>query len=254
MRRGSLRPKNEIASAIKLPRKIITYRFTTTQKNIMPKQTFFNLPDEKRSQIMDAAIDEFAEYGLENASTNRIIANSNISKGSFYQYFEDKQDVFDHVMTMLTEEKIAFFEDKQPSKNNLDTFEYYRWLIKTGMEFNSTNPSLVQAITRVLLVEGQYYGKHFEKYREQSTQALKVMIEQAMQRGEMDPSVDMELAIMVMETWNNALVSYFLKEGLKQDDIMLWVRSPETQEKIDKLLYIMEYGLRKTESQFEATA
>ena len=31
---------------------------------------------------------------------------------------------------------------------------------------------------------------------------------------------------------------------------MAWVRSPETQEKIDKLLYVMEYGLRKTESEF----
>ncbi len=220
----------------------------------MPKQTFFNLPDEKRSQIMNAAINEFAAYGLENSSTNRIVSNSGISKGSFYQYFEDKQDVFDYVMTMLAEEKIVFFEDKYPPKNNMDTFEYYRWLVKTGMEFNSTNPLLVQAVTRVLLVEGQYYGKNFEKYREQSTQAMKMMIEQAMQDGEMDPSVDMELAIMVMETWNNALASYFLKEGLKQDDIMAWVRSPETQEKIEKLLYIMEYGLRKTESTFESLA
>jgi hypothetical protein len=34
---------------------------------------------------------------------------------------------------------------------------------------------------------------------------------------------------------------------------MKWVRSPKTQEKIDKMLYVMEYGLRKTESQFEAS-
>ncbi|NJN44256.1 MAG: TetR family transcriptional regulator, partial [Anaerolineae bacterium] len=42
----------------------------------MPKQTFLNLPEEKRTIIIDAAIDEFAQYGLENASTNRIVANS----------------------------------------------------------------------------------------------------------------------------------------------------------------------------------
>ena len=220
----------------------------------MPKQTFFNLPDEKRTQIMDAAIEEFAEYGLENASTNRIVASSGISKGSFYQYFEDKQDVFDYIITLLNEEKLVFFTDKRPPDNNLDTFDYYRWMIKTGMEFNSTNPRLVQAVSRVLVGEGQYYGKKFEKYREQSTQALQAMIEEAIKRGEVDPSVDVELAVMVMETWNNAISTYFLKEGLKQDDTMAWVRSPETQEKIDKLLYIMEYGLRKTESTFESFA
>ena len=102
----------------------------------------------------------------------------------------------------------------------------------------------------MLLNEGVYYGKEFEKYREQTTQALREMIKQAMQRGEVDPSVDVELAVMVMETWTNAISTYFLKEGMQQDDVFAWVRSPETQEKIDKLLYVMEYGLRKTESEF----
>ncbi|MBK7453960.1 MAG: TetR/AcrR family transcriptional regulator [Anaerolineales bacterium] len=60
----------------------------------MPKQTFLNLPEEKRNFIINAAADEFAEYGFEAASINRIVANSKISKGSFYQYFEDKADVF----------------------------------------------------------------------------------------------------------------------------------------------------------------
>lgn len=216
----------------------------------MPKQTFFNLPNEKREQIVNAAVEEFAENGLENASTNRIIANSNISKGSFYQYFEDKQDVFDYLMTLLTEEKMTFLQAVSPPDANMDTFGYYRWLVKRGMEFNSAHPRLAQAVTRVLLGEGLYYGKKFADYREQSRQALEAMIEKAIQRGEMDPSVDIELAVMVMETWNNAITTYFLREGMKQDDFIVWVRSPETQEKIDKLLYVMEYGLRKTESEF----
>lgn len=217
----------------------------------MPKKTFFNLPDEKRQQIVDAATEEFAENGLENASTNRIIAASHISKGSFYQYFEDKQDVFDYLMSLLTEEKMTFLQSVSPPDANMDIFCYYRWLVKRGMEFNSAHPYMVQAVQRVLLGEGLYYGKSYADYREQSRQALEAMIEKAMQRGEMDPSVDVELAVMVMETWNNAITTYFLREGMKQDDFIAWVRLPETQEKIDKLLYVMEYGLRKTESEFE---
>jgi hypothetical protein len=56
---------------------------------------------------------------------------------------------------------------------------------------------------------------------------------------------------MVMETWSNTISSYVLNEGLKQKDILKWMRSEKTQVMIDKLLYVMEYGLRKTESQFE---
>lgn len=217
----------------------------------MPKQTFLNLPEEKRKVIINAAIEEFAEYGLENASTNRIVANSGISKGSFYQYFEDKQDVFMHLLTVLEHEKLEYFKGKHPPSANMDTFAYFRWMIKTGMEFNSAYPSLVQAISRVMFGEGLYYGSKFADVRERTTQGLRAMIQQAIANGEVDPSVDVDLAVMIMETWSNAISTYILNEGMKQKDIMKWVRSAEVQERIDKMLYVMEYGLRRTESDFE---
>ncbi|MCL4824541.1 MAG: hypothetical protein KJZ57_10020, partial [Anaerolineales bacterium] len=80
------------------------------------------------------------------------------------------------------------------------------------------------------------------------------MIEQAMKNGEVDPSVDVDLAVLIMETWSNAISAFIIYEGMKQNDIMKWVRSAKTQEKIDKMLYVMEYGLRKTESQFVSSA
>jgi AcrR family transcriptional regulator len=216
----------------------------------MPKQTFLNLPKDKRTVITNAAIDEFAEHGYKSASINRIVTNSGISKGSFYQYFEDKMDVFKYLMDVVAKEKMEFFKDKHPPSSNMDTFEYFRWIVKTGMEFNSAYPRMTQAGSRVLLGEGLYYGEDFAEYRHLSTGALAAMIKQAMKRGEVDPSVDVELAVMVMDTWMNAIAAYILNEGLRQKDIVKWVRSVKTQEKIDKLLYVMEYGLRKTESQF----
>jgi AcrR family transcriptional regulator len=216
----------------------------------MPKQTFLNLPEEKRQAIANAAIDEFAEFGFEASSINRIVANSKISKGSFYQYFEDKMDVFRHLMDMLANEKIEFFKGRHPPSTRLDTFGYFHWMVKTGMEFSSTRPRLVQAISRVLLIEGMYYGKDFAEYHQMTTDSLAAMIKQAMKNGELDPSVDVDLAVMVMDTWMNAITTYVMKEGMKQKDIIKWSRSAKTQEKIEKLLYVMEYGLRKTESQF----
>ena len=218
----------------------------------MPKQTFLNLPEEKRKVIVNAAIDEFAEYGFEGASINRIVANSGISKGSFYQYFEDKRDVFMYLLAVIEQEKMAYFKDKHPPIGNMDTFQYFRWMVKAGMEFNSAYPRITQAISRVLLVEGLYYGKLFGDYHQKTLDALSMMIKGAIERGEVDPSVDVDLAVMVMDTWSNAISKYILNEGMKQKDMMKWVRSAKTQEKIDKLLYVMEYGLRKTESEFTA--
>lgn len=217
----------------------------------MPKQTFHNLPEEKRRNIIHAAIEEFAGYGLENASTNRIVANSGISKGSFYQYFDDKQDVFMHLLGVIEQEKTDFFKDKHPPIGNMDTFQYFRWMIKTGMEFNTSHPLLTQAVSRVMFGEGLYYGQTFADIRVRTSRALKAMIEQAIRNGEVDESVDVDLAVMIMETWSNAISTYIINEGMKHKDIMKWVRSTKTQEKIDKMLYVMEYGLRKTESEFE---
>lgn len=214
----------------------------------MPKPTFLNLPEDKRRKIVEAAIDEFAASGLENASTNRIVAASGISKGSFYQYFENKRDVFNYLMQVIEEEKKSFFHDRHPPSTRLDTFGYFRWLIKTGMEFNSAYPRLNQALTRVLFAEGLYFGPLFADLRQKSVAALTEMVTQARERGELDPQVDLPLAVLVMETWSNAITLYILRESQQQQDVMTWIRLPETQNKIDQLLYVMEYGLRNTGS------
>ena len=53
----------------------------------MPKDTFFNLPEDKRALICKVALEEFGEYTFDQASINRIVAKAGIAKGSFYQYF-----------------------------------------------------------------------------------------------------------------------------------------------------------------------
>lgn len=56
--------------------------------------TFERLPEEKRERILQAARAEFIRYPYEKTSINRILAEAEIPKGSFYQYFDDKADLF----------------------------------------------------------------------------------------------------------------------------------------------------------------
>lgn len=60
----------------------------------MPRLAFEKLPAEKRHQILELAGQEFAQYGFEGASLNRILKAANVSKGAAYYYFDDKVDVF----------------------------------------------------------------------------------------------------------------------------------------------------------------
>ena len=59
----------------------------------MPSGTFFRLPEEKRQRLTLAAWNEFTRVKYADTSINRIIQEAGIPRGSFYQYFEDKQDV-----------------------------------------------------------------------------------------------------------------------------------------------------------------
>lgn len=67
----------------------------------MPKQTFFNLPEEKRNRLLKAAQVEFRKYSFNEASISHIIERANISRGSFYQYFEDKADLYAYYGQMM---------------------------------------------------------------------------------------------------------------------------------------------------------
>lgn len=95
----------------------------------MIKKTFYNLPDEKRNRIIDAIVNEFSSATTEKVSINRIIKAANISRGSFYQYFDDKVDLVEVMMktfvdAALTEYRIAI------SKSNGDIFYTYIRLFK----------------------------------------------------------------------------------------------------------------------------
>lgn len=56
------------------------------------------LPDEKRKNILSAALTEFAEHGYLNASTNRIVKAAGISKGLLFHYFDSKKKLFLYVL------------------------------------------------------------------------------------------------------------------------------------------------------------
>lgn len=64
----------------------------------MPTNTFLNLSEEKKSKIIDAAKKEFERVPIEQVSIKNIVENAEIARGSFYQYFENKEDLFEYIM------------------------------------------------------------------------------------------------------------------------------------------------------------
>ncbi|MFZ7103766.1 MAG: TetR/AcrR family transcriptional regulator [Peptococcaceae bacterium] len=55
---------------------------------------FLRLEPEKQKRILNAAMQEFARKGFEDASTNEIIKEANIGKGRLFHYFNTKKELF----------------------------------------------------------------------------------------------------------------------------------------------------------------
>ncbi len=64
----------------------------------MPSTTFLRLSKEKQEKLLLAAKNEFAKETYANASINQIIKSAGISRGSFYMYFEDKEDLYTYIL------------------------------------------------------------------------------------------------------------------------------------------------------------
>lgn len=77
----------------------------------MPTQTFFRLPQEKRERLTRAAWEEFSSVRFSEASINRIVRAARIPRGSFYQYFADKDDLFLYLLDTLYDACIALAAD-----------------------------------------------------------------------------------------------------------------------------------------------
>jgi len=71
----------------------------------MPKRTFFNLPEDKRKILIQAVEKEFSRVPMFEASIANMVQDAGIPRGSFYQYFENKEDAFFYLLKEHTKKR-----------------------------------------------------------------------------------------------------------------------------------------------------
>ena len=115
----------------------------------MPTQTFFRLPEEKRERLMEAAWEEFMSVPFADASINRIVRAAQIPRGSFYQYFEGKEDLFFYLLGSLREEAFGLMTDAL-SKTEGDPFRGSLLLFDEVFRGDGTVRPSMQRVVEIL--------------------------------------------------------------------------------------------------------
>lgn len=211
----------------------------------MPSTTFFNLPDEKREQITAFAIAEFAAHPYRSASISRIVAQAGIAKGSFYQYFTDKQDLYAYLLDLLVEKKSEFFSLEQPDPQHVGIFAYLRWIAEVGTEFEWTYPELSRVGYRAFYL-GESPAAFSERTSQKAAGFYTQLVEQGKRQGDIAPSVDTELAAFLFTTILNNLPAYLLQR-LPSDEKMLPTETGPTvallTDIFGQIVEILEHGM-----------
>lgn len=190
----------------------------------MPKETFFNLAEEKRVFIEDVAIDEFAEYGFDKASINRIIEKAGIAKGSFYQYFTGKKDVFIHLMSLAAQRKLKYMSPILGNPAELDFFTLLREMYVSGLKFAHENPKLVAVGNQLLK------NKNHPVYEEvlgdgtgQAHEVFNALLQNAIAKGEVRPDIDKNFISYIISNMNVATIEYYYEAVRKTPgEMMEW--------------------------------
>lgn len=164
----------------------------------MPKSTFYNLNDEKKGRIFDAALQEFSIRTFSQASLNQIIKNAGIPKGSFYQYFDNKEDLYLYMMEVASKEKIELFNQVQEMKPEADVFEVIMNTTREFLERGKVKPGYVEAAMLMELDNSEF----IMKIRKSATEKFVKMVERDKERGLIKQEVDSELVINMISTFN----------------------------------------------------
>ena len=115
------------------------------------KETFNKISQEKRERIINSSIEEFAEWGYEKGSTDRIIVRSGISKGGLYEYISSKEDLFlfvvEHTYSLLYDHIVKTIR-KDETQWPDDILERFSFVARTAIDFYLANPLYIKLIIK----------------------------------------------------------------------------------------------------------
>ena len=105
----------------------------------MPTETWWNLPEEKRARVTRAAMLEWGKRGFSAGSLNVIAREADIAKGSLFQYFDDKLDMY----ATICEAGIQTIRDAALEDVDVENDEFFpalRTIVSNWLAFFSSHP------------------------------------------------------------------------------------------------------------------
>lgn len=201
----------------------------------MPTVTFNNLPEEKKTIIIEASIKEFKRALLTDASINKIIKDANISRGSFYTYFKDINDLYIYAINNY-KQKIIKTIKQTIKETNGDLFETTNKAYEKILNLCTKEKQLFKNIFLNFNYNISIRNKIYEENIENKYNSLEIISK--INKSNLNIKKDEELFYIL------DIIIGFVMHGLIE--IFLENKSnEEVKEKLEKQLEILKRGIYK---------
>lgn len=204
----------------------------------IPTQTFINLSEEKKKRIVNAAVKEFSTRRFTEAKLSNIIKEAKIPRGSFYQYFIDKMDLYKHIFDIIAARKIEYMTEELKNPHNLAFFDLFRELYSVGLQFAIENPDYVKISSLMFAQKDFVYKEIFGDNIDYAISFYKEMIVRDQEQGRMDPNIDPDvLAKLVINMTMNVTLEALGESNQLDSEVY--------KQNIEKVIYIFEKGIKR---------
>lgn len=171
-----------------------------------------NVSEERKSQILDAAMETFSELGFHKARMSDIAETSGLSKGSLYWYFDSKDSIILNLLEKFFEPELkdlrALLTD---SRSAQDRLEIYVDRVSTDMVTMLKWMPLVHDFI-ALAFRKEQVRKAISRYYKMHLDILLSLIQQGLDAGEFQADNAMEASIAI--------------GSILEGTVLLWVYDP----------------------------
>jgi AcrR family transcriptional regulator len=204
----------------------------------MPKSTFDNLPDDKKERILQAAKTVFSKTHYQKATVDMIVDGAGIPKGSFYQYFHNKDDLFKFMFKDIGVAKADILTEEMIKFSHLSFSDLMVRMLMKANEFETKDYEMIALKDRFLRECPQEVKKSIlMEVMPESVKLFKDIIEIYIKKGDFRKDIDIDIAAFSITSVIINLENYALKDDKDHGEVL----------KI--YLDMMEKGLMKTPSE-----
>lgn len=145
--------------------------------------TFERLQAEKKERFIEAFFKEFTLHKYDEASISRVLKELKIAKGSFYQYFSDKNALYFYLIQLCGEKKQAY-QNQIHRSNYVNFWEYWNELYQIGYAFDRAYPVMSNFMLKLYNSSNSpTLIHHFEARQQQSLNAISALIKTEQEVG-----------------------------------------------------------------------